>query len=98
MRCPTCKREVGDPTEECPRCGTELKILFELLKNAEYEFKRGCHFLRSCEYQKAHDSFLKSNRIKHTKRAEYGLTVSSTGLGNISATLSILRRELSRNA
>jgi len=90
--CPTCRKKVYEGSSSCPRCETQLNMLFKIEKLAGNKYKQGCLYLKKQDYKKAYIMFNAAYHLKADDRIKKGIIISLVGLGdNISAIKMALR-------
>lgn len=70
FQCPTCKRNLGMPDalpENCPRCGTPLASLQEILQEAINFYRIGCQAVRNGNYDLAQENFEEAANLWDTE-------------------------------
>ena len=77
LSCPTCKRKNESAISVCPRCGTELEVLFQIQTQAENACHSGCLLLQRGDVAGAGRAFLRSWQLKHSNEAEQGLALTT---------------------
>lgn len=68
--CPTCRRNLGNPEslpENCPRCGTALTGLQDILLEAINAYRHGCKSVRAGFYPDARESFKEACDLWNTE-------------------------------
>lgn len=63
--CPVCKARFRGQSQ-CPRCGTDLSQLMQLLAHAHHLRSRARRALYEARYHQAHDLAAEAERLHHT--------------------------------
>ncbi len=80
IKCPTCGKQILEPTDICSRCKTEVAILFKISLLANRKMLWGYIHLKKNNIREAYNSFKVSNMLKKSKEAEIGMLVAGAAL------------------
>ena len=62
--CPTCGKKAHLEIKSCPRCETELMVLFKIEELAKAKYYQGCAFFKKQDFKKAYITFNASYSLK----------------------------------